>query len=178
MSLTVEFFIHMDVPANKDWSGDPEERSLTDLGLRQAERMANEMALEPVNAVYASTNIRSRQSIEPLAKRFNLPIGDVPHFEDVHDLRGRGSEPLASAYLAGSAAADLEAIRRDVPEGRVVICSNGGDIVPGLIAYLAGNSGSELVGKAKTLRGSVYKAVFEQDTVHVSLREASSDFPS
>jgi probable phosphoglycerate mutase len=183
MTLSVEIFIHLDA-VGRDFKGPDDARPLTDLGSKQAERIAQELGGEPVTAVYASSNTRCRQSIEPLAKRYGLTIGDLPMFKDVHDLRGQGRDPngpgpnpVASAYLAGSAASELERIRKTVPEGRVVICANGGDIVPALMAYLAGTRGSPVPGRLKSLRGGVYKAVFDGDQVTISEREASSDFP-
>jgi broad specificity phosphatase PhoE len=183
MTLSVEIFIHMDA-VGRDFTGPDDARPLTDLGRKQAERIAEELGGEPVVAVYASPNTRCRQSIEPLAKKHGLSIGDLPLFQDVHDLRGQGRDPLgpgpnpvASAYLAGSAASELEKIRMAVPQGRVVICAVGGDIVPALMAFLAGMRGSAVPGRLKSLRGGVYKAVFDGDQITVSEREASSNFP-
>ena len=163
----------------RDWPGAANERPLTELGGRQAQRIADELEQEPVHALYASSNVRCRQSLEPLAKKFGLKIVDAPNFADVLDLRGQGPNPMASAYLAGSASSELEKIRSATSEGRVVICSNGGDIVSSLMAFLAGSSGAPMPEKRQeSVRGAVYKAVFDGDRVTVSQREASPDFPS
>jgi len=178
MSLTVEIFFHMDAASGRDWAGDPEERPLTELGRRQADRIAEELGTQPVNAVFATPNVRCRQSVEPIAKRFGLEVQDVPRFADELDLRAQGANPLASAYLAGAAASDLDRIGTTLPNGRVVICSNGGDIVPGLMAYLAGRAKqSPIPKKLDSLRGGVYEVVFEGEKAMVSQREASPDFP-
>jgi probable phosphoglycerate mutase len=54
---------------------------LTGLGLRQAERVVGALAGEPVDAVYASTMTRARQTAEPLARARGLEV------RTVHDLR-------------------------------------------------------------------------------------------
>ncbi|GAA4681135.1 histidine phosphatase family protein [Pseudonocardia yuanmonensis] len=55
--------------------------ALTELGRRQAERVVDALAGEPVDAVYASTMTRARQTAEPLARARGLAV------RTVHDLR-------------------------------------------------------------------------------------------
>jgi hypothetical protein len=105
------------------------------------------------------------------------------------DLRGQagqeeGPNTLAGAYLAGSAYADIQKIRSAIPNGRVVVCSNGGDIVPALAAFLAGSSAAEIPPRLERApgggvrRGGIYTFVLTDSGASVSARPASADFPT
>ena len=48
--------------------------SLTDLGRRQAQALADRLASQPIAAVYASNLERARETARPTAERFGLPI--------------------------------------------------------------------------------------------------------
>lgn len=48
--------------------------SLTALGRRQAEALAERLASQPIVAVYASTLERARETARPTAERFGLPV--------------------------------------------------------------------------------------------------------
>ncbi|GAA4545746.1 histidine phosphatase family protein [Pseudonocardia xishanensis] len=50
---------------------------LTDVGLRQAERVVDALAADAVDAIYASTMARARQTAEPLARDRGLDVGAV-----------------------------------------------------------------------------------------------------
>ncbi len=55
---------------------------LSDLGVQQAERTAQVLAKEGVNAIYSSDLIRAVQTAEPLAKLLDLPINTSVAFRE------------------------------------------------------------------------------------------------
>ncbi len=57
---------------------------LSDLGRDQAERTANLLAKEGINAIYSSDLLRAVQTAEPLAKMLDLPINTSPAFRERH----------------------------------------------------------------------------------------------
>ncbi|MFI9008764.1 histidine phosphatase family protein [Actinosynnema sp. NPDC053489] len=75
---------------------------LTDAGRAQAAALAEQLAGEPVTAVYASTAVRARQTAEPVAAAHGL---DVRVVEGVHeifcgDLEGRHDREAYGIFTA------------------------------------------------------------------------------
>jgi probable phosphoglycerate mutase len=73
---------------------------LTEQGTRQAEELAEQLATEPVAAVYASTALRAQQTARPVARRHDL---DVTVVEGVHEigvgeLEGRNDHDSLRAF--------------------------------------------------------------------------------
>jgi broad specificity phosphatase PhoE len=64
----------MDAGDRHRWTGDQDRRPLSDLGRRQAARLAAALAATPVHALFSSPALRCRQTLEPLADRFGLRI--------------------------------------------------------------------------------------------------------
>lgn len=187
---TFEIFAHLDVVGRQGWQGDADDRPLTDIGKRQAEKIADELlASGPVNGVFASTNRRCRESVEPLANRVGVAVRDAPGFQPPPSQAGgqeAGSNPLNPAYQAGSTYADLQRMQAGMPNGRFVICSNGGDIITSLLTFLAGANGLEVPpklevslggGPADLRRGNVYTVVLDDGKVALHQRVAAQDFP-
>jgi len=77
-SLIIEILAHMDAGDRRQWTGEQDTRPLSDLGRRQARRLCDELAREAIDALYSSPALRARQSIEPLAQRFGLPVTMLP----------------------------------------------------------------------------------------------------
>ena len=183
---TFEIFVHLEAVGRQGWESNPDGRPLTELGQRQAEKIADELlAAGPVDGVFASNNTRSRQSVEPLAKRAGLAVKDVLGFQPP---RGSGGDPdpLTPALQAGMVFADVMKIQAAGPNGRYVICSNGGDIINSLMAFYAGVNGQANPpklevglggGPANIRRGNVYTVVIDGASAKISQREASPDFP-
>ena len=92
---------------------------LTELGLRQAADLAEELAVEPVVGVYASTAVRTQQTAAPVAARHGLDVRVVEGLHEVFlgDLEGTsGDEPIARfvVVLRAWQAGDLD---RPIPGG-------------------------------------------------------------
>lgn len=73
---------------------------LNELGLAQAEALAEAMSVEPVTAVYASTAVRAQQTAAPLAARHGLSVEVVPGVHEVFcgDLEGRSDEAARESF--------------------------------------------------------------------------------
>src|SRR5579863_7828737 len=80
--LTLDIFIHVDAVDRHQWQGAPDDRPLTDLGRRQAERMAQELGAEPLQAIYSSQALRCRASLEPLSRSSGIAVVVLPEFQD------------------------------------------------------------------------------------------------
>ena len=177
MTLTIDLVAHMDAGDRDKWHGDHNERPLTELGRRQALATSDALSSEPADALYSSPALRCRQSIEPLAERFGLPITVLPELAEF-DVRstpeGWGSGP-DSAFAAGTAFAAVERIRSERPPGRAIACSHGG-IIPALVAFLTAAHNLEGVPEL-THRGQWYRLRFEGERVSVELQEAAAGFP-
>jgi probable phosphoglycerate mutase len=92
---------------------------LTELGEEQAEKLADELAVEPVVGVYASTAVRTQQTAAPIAARHGLDVRVVDGLHEVFlgDLEGTsGAEPVSRfiVVLRAWQAGDLD---RPVPGG-------------------------------------------------------------
>lgn len=179
----------MDAGDRRKWTVDQDTRPLSELGWRQAERIYEELAKSPVEGLYSSAALRSRQTIEPLAKRFGLSIQILPGLHEMGDWqppdawRRQGfsaMDPLSGAYAAGLAMSAIRTIRELHPAGRVVACSHG-DIQPALVLYLMGAFGLDVLPPvlppAPWTRGGWYTLRFEGDGVEVEHYDVLPRFP-
>jgi phosphohistidine phosphatase SixA len=157
--LTVDIFIHTDAIDRKQWQGPPDDRPLTDLGRRQAERIAEELGAQPMQAIYSSQAVRCRDSLQPLARSFNLPILILRGFQDT----------------AESAFAALQEIHSALPEGRAVLCSYG-DVVPALLTFLAASWGVAAPPRDNR-KGAVFTLRFDGASGSLESRAPGADFP-
>jgi hypothetical protein len=184
--LDLNIFIHLEAVDRDVWSGDPDERPLTELGWRQAERMAELLAAAgPIDALFSSPALRCRQSLQPLATRVGLAVEVLPGFRDTLGYRAPagwenperpGPDPLGGAYSAGSAFAALQAILGRESLRRAVLCSYG-DIVPVFLAFLAGAYGVEVPPRSNA-RGFLYSVELRGARAKLSSRPAPAGFPA
>ena len=184
---TLEIFIHMDAVARNEWTGPGDERPLTELGRQQSQRIADELtAVGPITALYSSPALRCRASLEPLSQTLGLHVQVAPGFKDTLGYRapagwergdGKGPDPLGGAASAGSAYRALLDIRDALPDGsRAVLCSYG-DIVPALLAFVAGANGTAMPPRLDK-KGALYAIALDGDVATIAHRDASEGFPS
>jgi broad specificity phosphatase PhoE len=64
------------------WQGHT-DRSLTELGRRQAAELAERLADIELDAVYSSDLLRAVETAEPVAKRLGLPLHTLPELREV-----------------------------------------------------------------------------------------------
>jgi broad specificity phosphatase PhoE len=185
-ALTIELVAHLDAGDRRLWPGDQDARPLSELGRRQAARLAEALAAVPLDALYSSPALRCRQTLEPLAERFGLPIAVVPDLRETDgwlpppgwtrfQRAGECLDPHGGAYAAGRAWSALRQIRAASPGGRVAVCTHG-DMVPALIAFLIGAEGLSPVPDL-VRRGGWYTIRLAGDEVGVQHHDAPSDFP-
>lgn len=185
--MILDVFIHMDAVGRQSWSGAPDERPLTELGRRQAEFIATVLGSDRVDGLFSSEAQRCRQSLEPLSATTARPIAVIEHFRDTHGYRapagwalpdGPAASPLGGALAAGSAYRGLEQIRKAIGDGRGVLCSYG-DIVPALLAFLAGaNDVAMPTRDGFNDKGVVVRITLEGDTVAVLTSGPPPGFPA
>jgi probable phosphoglycerate mutase len=92
---------------------------LTELGHQQAEALADELALEPVVGVYASTAVRAQQTAAPVAARHGLPVEIVDGLHEVFlgDLEGTSGPAPVERFLVVLRAWQAGDLDRPVPGG-------------------------------------------------------------
>ena len=157
--LTLEIFIHTDAVDRTTWHGAADDRPLTELGQRQAERLASELAGAPLQAIYSSQALRCRASLEPLSKLTGLPVHVLPAFQDTAD----------------KALGALHEIHAAVPDGRAVLCSYG-DVVPALLTLLATQWGEPAPAR-ETRKGAIFTLRYDGAGGSIDMRAPGRDFP-
>ncbi len=111
---------------------------LTDHGRRQARKLAEELACDGIDAVYASDLARARETAEIVAARLGLPIVLDPDLRerDWGSWEGLTSAERDAVELVGESAQAhrervLRALRRialDHPGQRVLVVTHGGSL--------------------------------------------------
>lgn len=180
--FTLETFIHLDAVGRNEWKGAPDDRPLTSLGQKQGERIAQTLAVSPIDALVSSPALRCRQSLESLAASTGLDIAVMPGFRDTLGYRapeGWGkdgqADPLGGAQSAGSAFAALSDLYERYPSGRVVLCSYG-DIIPALLAFISGRYDVEMPARSMK-KGVVFAVQLDGAQATLETRDAPPDFP-
>ena len=145
-ATSIQLVRHAKAQSRDHWWGKPDrERPLTKSGAVQAKTLAAALAGLSITRIITSPYARCVQTVEPLAERLGLPIeiddvlGEAP---GVPVLDG-GDSWVASAWLGGRALGLVDQIVLDDPGAHVVLCSHG-DVVPSLMAALAGRDGLAL----------------------------------
>lgn len=138
---TIELVRHAQAQPREGWRDRPDhDRPLSDTGRAQAEELGRAiLAGGPVEGCYASPTVRCAQTLEPLAAATGRPIVDVEALGEVPTvpLTDGGSAWVASAWLGGRAIAFVDRLTAERTGQRIAICSHG-DVVPALLAVLAG----------------------------------------
>lgn len=137
MPFTIDLVPHMDAGDRNAWTGDQDVRPLTDLGRVQATALADALAGEPIDALYAGPALRCRQTLEVLGDRLDLTIEVVPELGEKHAWRapdGWEAGISTAAFAAGSLARAVQQMRAQHPYGRVVACSHG-HTIPAFVSY-------------------------------------------
>lgn len=147
MVTTIELVRHAAARPREEWRDRPDrERELTDGGRRQAEELARALlAHGPVDALYTSPYQRCIATLAPLAAATGLTIQEEEALGEVPTVPvlDRGEAWVASAWLGGHALALVDRVAREGSGRRIVVCSHG-DILPALLAVLAGRDRLDL----------------------------------
>ena len=126
-----------------DWNAEGKlqghtDRPLNDYGRRQARALAERLAGEEIEAVYASDLSRARETAEILGAQLGLPVAVDPDLREKNWGNWEGLTPderLRIEYEGESSddhrARTLRAVERIVerhPAGRVVVVTHGGSL--------------------------------------------------
>lgn len=138
---TIELVRHAEAQSRDGWRDRPDrERPLTDAGLAQAEGLARAILRDgPVDSCYASPTTRCAQTLEPVIAVVGGQIHEVDALGEAPTVptTDRGNAWVASAWLGGRALAFVDQVTTERQGQRVVVCSHG-DVLPALLAVLAG----------------------------------------
>lgn len=151
---TIELVRHADASSRSVWGGsDDGLRPLTDRGRRQAEEIASAITNGPaVAAIRSSPLVRCVQTCEPLARAVGLPVEQDHRLAEAVGvpLTDGGNPWVTAAWLGGRALALVDEVVAENAGERVVLCSHG-DVIPALLALVAGRDGVEVgdVGLSK-----------------------------
>ena len=160
----VEVLRHGKAFSRRRWSGPSDrERPLTDEGWHQAKVLVPELAEGgPITAIVSSPLLRCTQTVEPLAGALGLPLLTDERLAELRTLpvTDDGGAWVASAWLGGRAVGLVDQLVDDYPDGTVVICTHG-DVVPALLAVLAGRDGFELAN-ARVKKGARMAFTFDE----------------
>ena len=126
-----------------DWNADGRlqgqtDRPLSDFGRRQARELAEELAGEELDAVYASDLSRARETAEIVGERLGLPVALDPDLreKDWGTWEGLSSVERDRVDFVGESTEEhaermLRALRRIAdrhPGGRVLVVTHGGSM--------------------------------------------------
>jgi len=100
---------------------------LNALGLRQADELADALAVEPVAAVYASTALRAQQTARPIAERHGLTVEITAGLHEVFmgDLEGTSGDESLAAFIAVAKAWTAGELDRAIPGGESALDAIG-----------------------------------------------------
>lgn len=158
---------------------------MSELGQRQATRLAELVTAGRIDALFSSPALRCQQTLQSVADRLGLPIQVLAELRETHGFTpplGWDAQfwsdihaPLGGAFAAGRAAAALRRITSRCPAGHAVVCSHG-DIIPVLLAYLTGEHDLTPIAPL-TRRGGWYTIETRNDDIKLTTHPAPGDFP-
>jgi broad specificity phosphatase PhoE len=114
------------------------DRPLNEYGRRQAQRLADELAGEELEAIYSSDLARARETAEIVGERLGLPVVLDPDLREKNWGTWEGLTPVErdAVELVGESTEEhtertLRALRRIAgrhPDGRVLVVTHGGSL--------------------------------------------------
>jgi exopolyphosphatase/guanosine-5'-triphosphate,3'-diphosphate pyrophosphatase len=115
--LTLYLVRHAKAVSRSAWAAGENLRPLTPGGHRQAMRLVETLGCAGVDRILSSPSLRCRQTVEPLAAQWGLPL-------EIDARLAEGGEVEAACELAESLT------------GRVALLCSHGDLIPALVARL------------------------------------------
>lgn len=143
----IELVRHAKAQSREGWRDRPDrDRPLSEAGQAQAEALARAILDEgPVDVCYTSPTVRCAQTLGPLLAVAGGSLLDEEALAEAPAVPStdRGNAWVASAWLGGRALAFVDRVTTELAGRRIVACSHG-DVVPALLAALAGRDGLAL----------------------------------
>lgn len=144
-AVAVYLVRHAHAGSRSGWQGIDSERPLSERGWRQSEHLLGVLGEEPIGRIYSSPATRCVETVEPLARRFGLPIRPRPE--------------LAEGADADAVIEFLQERARRHP----VLCSHG-DLIPKVIRRLRA-AGMHTDDQNVSAKASVWVLDLEGDRV-------------
>ncbi|GIE99410.1 histidine phosphatase family protein [Paractinoplanes rishiriensis] len=152
IDFTVLLVPHCQSVSKDGWNQDHLVRPLAEAGRAQAQALVPAIGTG-IDAVYSSPAVRCRETVGPLASAAGLAVHELPELYETQGFQDPGEwvagvfapmgQAVAGAWVAGRASGAVVRLSAAHPGGRVVVCSHG-DVLPVLIALLAGAYGVPL----------------------------------
>jgi 8-oxo-dGTP pyrophosphatase MutT (NUDIX family)/phosphohistidine phosphatase SixA len=148
---------HAKAGARADWSGDDNQRPLSDAGLRQQAALRGLLPLFAPERAYSAPRLRCEQTIAPVAEDLGLTIGMEPQLSE-------------EGYWPNPAAGVDRLLRIASEPGTALVCSQGG-VIPDLVTRLA-ESGGMTLREVASKKGSLWTLTFLPDNAQPRLAAA------
>jgi broad specificity phosphatase PhoE len=160
---TIELVRHAKAHSRDRWWGKPDrERPLNPAGEDQSRSLARALRQgAPIAALYSSPFARCTQTLDPLSVALGLPVVGEEALAEVTALPplDDGDGWVASAWLAGRALAFVDSALEKHDGERIVACTHG-DVIPALLALLAGRDGLAVQG-IRLRKGGRFSLTFD-----------------
>lgn len=140
MLTVIELVRHAGAESRQDQPDSDRERPLDEVGAAQAEALADDLGGSPAVALIVCADaLRSRQSVEPLARARSLDITEDERLSHAaaSPVTDDGDAWIAAAWQGGRALELIDEVLAELPGERSVLCSHG-DVVPATLALLVG----------------------------------------
>jgi len=112
---------------------------LSEKGILQAERLADDLADAGIDLLWSSPHVRCRQTLHPLMLRLDLPVAEAPFLAE-----GAGGTVPLDRILEAAA------------EGHQIAACSHGDVIPAIVAQALGR-GAVLVGPVSLAKAARYE---------------------
>lgn len=169
---TIELLRHGKAVSRKSWEGPSDAlRPLAPKGWGQVTALAAELGEGgALSAIYSSPLTRCLQTCEPLVERSGLAVSPDPRIGEVAGIpvADNGSAWVTSSWLGGRALGLVDEVVERYQGGRVVMCSHG-DVIPALLAALAGRDGVG-IENVRLAKGARVTLAFEGRRCHAAAR--------
>lgn len=140
MLTVIELVRHAGAEPRQDQPESDRQRPLDEVGTAQAEALASDLAGDPpVALIVCAAALRSRQSVEPLARARGLDITEDERLSHApaSPISDDGDGWVAAAWQGGRTLRLIDEVLAERQGERAVLCSHG-DVVPATMALLVG----------------------------------------
>jgi 8-oxo-dGTP diphosphatase len=162
-TTTLELLRHAKALARDRWWGRPDrDRPLTEQGRDDSRAIGRAILAEgDVHVCYSSPATRCIDTLAPLATQLGFEIHEEEGLAEAMTLPvlDGGDAWVASAWMAGRALSFVNRVVREHEGMRVVACSHG-DVIPALMAALAGRDGLD-IDDVRCKKGARFTLAFD-----------------
>ena len=135
---------HAKALSRSDWDGPDRQRPLSRKGQAQARGVADALSAgPPIGCVVSSPAVRCTETVRPLAEAAGTRLTEDAALGEASAVgtTDAGDPWVLAAWLAGSALGAIDRAAANVGPGVRVVAATHGDVLPALLACLAGRDG-------------------------------------